>query len=61
MKSIHWANLRSFSIPAINEAIDIFHAKGMTSIIAMNCDWNEKVVAQFYANLYVRREAKTFH
>jgi hypothetical protein len=29
--------------------------------MAMNCDWNEEVVAQFYANLYVRHETKTFH
>jgi hypothetical protein len=61
MKSINWEALRSFNIPAINEAIDICHAKGMTSIMAMNYDWNEEVIAQFYANLHVRREAKTFH
>jgi hypothetical protein len=60
MKSIHWENLRSFNIQAINEAIDICHSKGMTSIMAMNCDWNEEVVAQFYTNLYVRCETKTF-
>jgi hypothetical protein len=61
MKSIHWDNLRSFNIQVVNEAIDICHSKGMTSIMAMNYDWNEEVVAQFYANLYVRRETKTFH
>jgi hypothetical protein len=33
----------------------------MTSIMAMNYDWNEDVIAQFYANLHVRCEAKTFH
>jgi hypothetical protein len=26
-----------------------------------NCDWNEEVVAQFYATLYVDRENKIFH
>jgi hypothetical protein len=61
MKSINWEALRSFNIPAVNEAIDICHAKGMTSIMAMNCNWNEEVVAQFYVNLYVRHETKTFH
>jgi hypothetical protein len=61
MKSINWDTLRSFNIPAINKAIDIFHAKGMTSIMALNYDWNEEVIAQFYANLHVLREAKTFH
>jgi uncharacterized protein involved in exopolysaccharide biosynthesis len=61
MKSIKWDNLRSLNIPALNEAIDICHAKGLTSIMALNYDWNEEVVAQFYANLYVRRETKTLH
>jgi hypothetical protein len=61
MKSINWKALRSFNISAVNEAIDICHAKGMTSIMAMNCDWNEEVLAQFYANLHVRCETNTFH
>jgi hypothetical protein len=61
MKSIKWDNLRSLNILAVNEAIDIFHAKGLTSIMALNYDCNEEVIAQFYANLYVRRETKTFH
>jgi hypothetical protein len=61
MKSIHWDALRSFNISAINEAIAICHVKGMNSIMALNYDWNEEVIAQFYANLHVRHEAKTFH
>jgi hypothetical protein len=61
MKSINWDALRSFKISTINEAIDICHAKGMTCKMAMNCDWNEEVIAQFYVNLHVRRETKTFH
>jgi hypothetical protein len=60
MKSINWDALRSFNIPAVNEAIDICYAKGITSITAMNCDWNEEVIAQFYANLHVRCETNTF-
>jgi hypothetical protein len=61
MTSINWDNLRSLNIPTVNEAIDVCHAKGITSIMAMNYDWNEEVITQFYANLHVRREAKTFH
>jgi hypothetical protein len=61
MKSINWDLLRSLDIPAVNEAIDICHAKGMTNVMSINCDWNEEVVAQFYANLYIRRETRTFH
>jgi hypothetical protein len=61
MKSIKWDNLWSLNIPAVNEAIDICHAKGLPSIMALNYDWNEEIIAQFYANLYVRRETKTFH
>jgi hypothetical protein len=53
--------LRSLNIPAVNEAIDICHAKGMTNIMGINYDWNEEVVTQFYANLYIRCETKTFH
>jgi hypothetical protein len=30
MKSIKWDNLRSLNIPTVNEAIDIYHAKGLT-------------------------------
>jgi hypothetical protein len=45
MKSIKWDNLRSLNIPEVNEAIDICHAKGLTSIMALNFDWNEEVVA----------------
>jgi hypothetical protein len=33
----------------------------MTNVMAINYDWNEEVVAQFYANLYIRRETRTFH
>jgi hypothetical protein len=61
MKSIMWDALRSLNILAVSEAIDICHAEGLTSIMALNYDWNEEVIAQFYANLYVRRETKTFH
>jgi hypothetical protein len=61
MKSINWDLLRSLDIPAVNDAIDICHAKGMTNVMAINYDWNEEVVAQFYANLYIRRETRTFH
>jgi hypothetical protein len=60
MKSIKW-ELRSLNTPAVNDTIDICHAKGMTNVMAINYDWNEEVVAQFYANLYIRRETRTFH
>jgi hypothetical protein len=29
--------------------------------MSFNCDWNEEVVAQFSAILYVNRSTKTFH
>jgi hypothetical protein len=61
MKSINWELLRSLNIPAVNDAIDICHAKGMTNVMAINYDWNEEVVTQFYANLYILREIRTFH
>jgi hypothetical protein len=58
MKSIHWENLRSLNVLAVNEAIDICHVKRMAHIMALKCLWNEEVVAQFYANVYVKRETK---
>jgi hypothetical protein len=61
MKSIHWENLRSLNVSIVNEAIDTCHDKGMAHIMTMNYHWNEEVVAQFYANLYVKRETKTFY
>jgi hypothetical protein len=33
----------------------------MTTVMAINYDWNEEVVAQFYANLYIRCETRFFH
>jgi hypothetical protein len=33
----------------------------MTTVMGINYNWNEEVVAQFYANLYIRRETRTFH
>jgi hypothetical protein len=44
MKSINWDTLRSLNIPAVNEAIDICHAKGMTNIMGISYDWNGEVV-----------------
>jgi hypothetical protein len=61
MKSINWDTLRSLNILAVNKAIDTCHSKRMTNIMGLNYDWNEEVVAQFYANLYICRETKTFH
>jgi hypothetical protein len=46
MKSINCDTLGPLNIPAVNKAIDIFHAKGMTNIIGINYNWNEEVVAQ---------------
>jgi hypothetical protein len=33
----------------------------MTTVMGINCDCNEEVVAQFYANLYICHETRTFH
>jgi hypothetical protein len=61
VKSIQWSQLRSLNVPVVNEAIDICHDKGMAQIMAMNFYWTEEVVAQFYANLYIKRETKTMY
>jgi hypothetical protein len=33
----------------------------MTNVMAINYNWNEEVVTQFYTNLYIRCETRTFH
>jgi hypothetical protein len=45
MKTIQWNQLRSLKVPAMIEAIDICHDKGVAQIMAFNIDWNEEAVA----------------
>jgi hypothetical protein len=61
MKSINWDYLFKIDLPVVREIEDACRRMRVSSIISFNCDWNEEVVAQFYATLYVNRSTKTFH
>jgi hypothetical protein len=61
MKSINWDYLFEIDLPVLREVEDACRRMNVSSIMSFNCDWNEEVVAQFYATLYVNRSTKTFH
>jgi hypothetical protein len=61
MKSINRDYLMDIDLPVVREAQDACRRMNLTSIMSFNCDWNEEVVAQFYAALYVNCSTKTFH
>jgi hypothetical protein len=54
------------SIPApCKEVLDVVYARcheiGLLNIMNFSCDWNEEVVAQFYATLYVDDKRNVMH
>ncbi|RLM77883.1 hypothetical protein C2845_PM12G07230 [Panicum miliaceum] len=61
MKSINWDYLFEIDLPVVREVEDACRRMNLSSIMSFNCDWNEEVVAQFYATLCVNRITKTFH
>jgi hypothetical protein len=61
MKSINWDYLLNIDIPVVGEVVDACNRMNLTSIMSFNLDWNEEIVAQFYATLYVNHATKTFH
>jgi hypothetical protein len=61
IKSINWDYLFEIDLPVVRELQDACRRMNLTSIMSFNCDWNEKVIAQFYSTLYVNSSTKTFH
>jgi hypothetical protein len=61
MKSINWDYLFEIDFPVVRKVEDACRKMYVFSIISFNCDWNEEVMAQFYATLYVNHSTKTFH
>ena len=51
-----WQYLRRMTSP-VSEVVEAIHARcvemDLANIMAFQCDWNEEVVAQFYATLWV--------
>ena len=48
-------------MPLTSEVISARARMNLHTIMDFNCDWNEEVVAQFYATLHVDRGHKIFH
>ena len=53
---VDWEYLRRMTSP-VSEVVEAIHARcvemDLADIMAFQCDWNEEVVAQFYATLCV--------
>jgi hypothetical protein len=61
MKSINWDYLFEIDLLVVREVEDACKRMNISSIMSFNRDWNEKVIAHFYATLYVNLSTKTFH
>lgn len=61
MKFIDWNYLKTLPIPVIDEVIEACESNNLTNIMSFSCDWNEEVVAQFYATLFVDDSRKIMH
>ena len=61
MKSINWTHLDDLDMPVVHQVVSVCDRMNLQTIMSFNCDWNEEIVAQFYATLYVDREGKKFH
>lgn len=62
MQVMDWEYLRKFhTVPGVLEAIDACHDKGVANLMNLQKHWNEEVIAQFYATLYIDRANKVMH
>ena len=61
MKSINCTHLDDLDLPVVHQVVSVCDRMNLQTIMSFNCDWNEEIVAQFYATLYVDREGKKFH
>jgi len=63
MKWIDWNYLKGLASP-LKEVVDVVydHCQQMdlTEIMSFTCDWNEEVVAQFYATLHISECGRIF-
>ena len=61
MKSMDWNHLIELDVQVVTQAVDTCQNMHLQDIMNFNCHWNEEVVAQFYATLYVDRPGKKFY
>nr|ABA98122.1 hypothetical protein LOC_Os12g27590 [Oryza sativa Japonica Group] len=52
MKWIDWAYMRKKNDEVFNQAMQVCHNKNLGDILALEYDWNEEVIAQFYATAF---------
>ena len=64
MKWIDWEYLKRLASP-VKEVVDVVydrcHEMDLVDIMSFSCNWNEEVVAQFYATLFVEEDGRTVH
>ena len=61
MKSMDWNHLIELDVQVVTQAVDTCQNMHLQDIMSFNYHWNEEVVAQFYATLYVDQPGKKFH
>jgi hypothetical protein len=52
---IDWEGCEKMNDPDLTEALRACEAQGMKSIMTMQYPWNDEVIAQFYATLWIKR------
>ncbi|BAH95146.1 Os11g0205200 [Oryza sativa Japonica Group] len=52
MKWIDWAYMRKKNNEVFNQVMQVCHNKNLGDILALEYDWNEEVIAQFYATTF---------
>jgi hypothetical protein len=64
MRWIDWDHLKRLSSP-VKEVVEAVYDRcsemDLVEIMSCRCDWNEEVVAQFYATLFVEQDKRTIH
>ena len=58
---IDWQYIRDLQKSSIDHAIAICEHTGVYEIMEFQHDWNTKVIAQFYATLYVEEDERRMH
>jgi len=64
MKWIDWAYLKRLATPVkevVNAVYDRCQEMDLVDIMSFTCNWNEEVVALFYATLFVKESGRTLH
>ena len=63
IKWIDWNYLKRLASPlkeVVDAVYDRCHQMDLTEIMSFTCDWNEEVVAQFYATLHISECGRIF-